>query len=287
MKNAAKAILMAVLLILIGCPSTNVPVLLAATPSTIPTGSPATQLTLVGQNFAAPVSVTWTENSQSVSLPTTLVSSSELLATVPASELTEAGSAQVKATSGTNQTATASLSITISNIAPTLTNMSPAHVIVGAASPTITLTGTNFNSTSTVDWNTTGLPTTFVNSTTLTAIVPTALYTSPGTSSITVVNSGTGGGTTAALTFNIIGVLSITTASLPGGSIGSAYSATLAATGGVTPYNWTITTGSLPTGLTLNSSTGVVSGTPTAAGSASFTVTCTDSTGTMALKKLR
>lgn len=284
-KRMAVIGLMVALLVLVGCPPASVPVLLAVTPSAIPVGAPATQLTLVGQNFSAPASVIWTENSVPLALPTTLVSSTELLATVPASELTTAGSAQVKATSGTNQTATASLSITISNIAPTLTNVSPQHVIVGAPTFTLTLTGTNFNSTSVVDWNTTALPTTLVSATQLTATVPTALYTSAGTSQITVVNTGTGGGTTGAIPFTIVAQLAITTTTLPGGSIGTAYSATLAASGGTTPYTWAVTTGSLPAGLALNSTTGVISGTPTAAGSSTFTVTCTDSTGALAFKK--
>ena len=57
--------------------------------------------------------------------------------------------------------------------------------------------------------------------------------------------------------------LAITTTSLPNGQNGSAYSATLAATGGTTPYTWTLTSGTLPTGLNLNASTGAITGTPT------------------------
>jgi hypothetical protein len=52
---------------------------------------------------------------------------------------------------------------------------------------------------------------------------------------------------------------------------------TLTASGGTTPYNWQLTAGTLPSGLTLNSATGVVSGTPKAAGSATVTFTVTDS----------
>jgi hypothetical protein len=70
--------------------------------------------------------------------------------------------------------------------------------------------------------------------------------------------------------------LVITTASLPNGQIGVAYSQTLAATGGVTPYSWTLAGGSLPSGLSLSTG-GVISGTPTTAGTASFTVQATDS----------
>jgi subtilisin family serine protease len=69
----------------------------------------------------------------------------------------------------------------------------------------------------------------------------------------------------------------ITTTSLPGGTVGTPYSETLQASGGTPPYTWTLDAGALPAGLTLNASTGVVSGTPTTAGTASFTVKVTDS----------
>ncbi len=71
--------------------------------------------------------------------------------------------------------------------------------------------------------------------------------------------------------------LVLTTTSLPSGDVGVAYATTLAATGGVEPYNWSITVGSLPAGLTLNTSTGVISGTPTAGGKDFFTVQVSDS----------
>lgn len=58
--------------------------------------------------------------------------------------------------------------------------------------------------------------------------------------------------------------LSMSTASLPSGTVGVAYSATLQATGGQAPYSWSLT-GTLPAGLALNATTGTISGTPTAA----------------------
>lgn len=82
---------------------------------------------------------------------------------------------------------------------------------------------------------------------------------------------------TQSYTLVVVPTLTITTTSLPAANIGVAYSGTLAATGGVTPYTWSITTGSLPSGLTLNSATGAITGTPTAAGTFTFTVTVTDS----------
>ena len=79
---------------------------------------------------------------------------------------------------------------------------------------------------------------------------------------------------------------SITTASLPAATDGTAYSATLAAAGGTPPYTWSIAGGALPSWASLAASTGVISGTPSGAGTASFTVQVTDSFNATATKGL-
>ncbi|AVS92808.1 Ig domain-containing protein,Calx-beta domain-containing protein [Paracidovorax avenae] len=71
-------------------------------------------------------------------------------------------------------------------------------------------------------------------------------------------------------------VVTISPASLPAATAGTNYSQTLGANGGTAPYTFAVTAGALPAGLGL-SSAGVLSGTPTASGSFSFTVTATDS----------
>ena len=66
---------------------------------------------------------------------------------------------------------------------------------------------------------------------------------------------------------------------LAGGTTASAYAETVTAQGGTSPYSFAVTAGALPTGLSLNSSTGAISGTPAATGTFTFTVTVTDALG--------
>ena len=76
--------------------------------------------------------------------------------------------------------------------------------------------------------------------------------------------------------------LAITATSLPNGVVQSPYSATLQATGGQTPYAWAIQSGQLPAGLAMSASSGTITGTPTAAGSAAFTLSVQDASGARA-----
>lgn len=73
--------------------------------------------------------------------------------------------------------------------------------------------------------------------------------------------------------------LTVTPATLANGFVGTAYNQMLTASGGTAPYTFTVTHGSLPAGLTLDATSGVVTGTPTTAGTSNFTVTGTDNTG--------
>ena len=72
--------------------------------------------------------------------------------------------------------------------------------------------------------------------------------------------------------------VTITTDTLPNGKVGEAYSQTLSADG-TTPITWSVENGDWPTGLSLNKDTGEISGTPTAAGTSTFTVKATNSVG--------
>jgi hypothetical protein len=104
----------------------------------------------------------------------------------------------------------------------------------------------------------------------------------PGTFTITIgAIDALGQGAVFRTQFVVSGnsIISITTSSaLPAGSVGTQYNQTLTASGGLPPYTWTLVSGALPAGVTLTSA-GLISGTPTSAGSLSFAVSVTDSNG--------
>ena len=68
-------------------------------------------------------------------------------------------------------------------------------------------------------------------------------------------------------------------ADLKSGISGAGYTEAITTHGGTSPYTFSISSGALPTGCTLNSTSGIISGTPTVTGSFSFTVSVTDSSG--------
>jgi hypothetical protein len=79
---------------------------------------------------------------------------------------------------------------------------------------------------------------------------------------------------------------SILTTDLSVGVVGTQYTQTMSFTGGTAPYTWAVSSGSLPTGLILNTVTGSISGVPSSAGKTSFTLQVTDATGQVVTKNL-
>jgi hypothetical protein len=73
--------------------------------------------------------------------------------------------------------------------------------------------------------------------------------------------------------------ITLSPSTLANGAVGVAYNQAIVATGGAGPYTYAVTAGSLPAGLVLNPATGALTGTPTSAGPATFTVTATDANG--------
>ena len=213
-------------------------------------------------------------STQNITSQATWTSSSTAVATINASGLAtgvSAGSATITAAlSGV----TGSASLTVQS-PPTLSSISvtPANPTINTgATQQFTATGTYSNGstqniTSQVTWTSSSTAVATINASGL------ATGASAGSTMITAGLSGVTGSTT--LTVQAAS-LAITTTSLPNGTLNVAYSATLAASGGTLPYTWSISVGSLPPGLTLNSSSGAIGGTPTATGSYGFTVQVSD-----------
>lgn len=172
------------------------------------------------------------------------------------------------------QSASATFTLVVDAQPITIVTTSAPNGVVGTAySQTLTATGGSGGFT----WSLTSgtLPTGLLLST---SGVVSGTPTATGTYTFTAqVKDSAGTTASQAFTVSIASPLTITTTSLPDATIGKAYSATLQASGGTAPYTWSIVTGTLPAGLTLDATTGVISGTPTAAGSSTITFKVTDS----------
>ncbi|WP_180979490.1 putative Ig domain-containing protein [Janthinobacterium sp. AD80] len=106
---------------------------------------------------------------------------------------------------------------------------------------------------------------------------PTAGYGGPDSFTYTASN-GVGTSTPATVTITVgVPTVTLTPTTVPAGAVGVAYSQNVTAANGTGPYTYAISAGSLPAGLSLNTATGTLSGTPTAGGVFNFTVRATDS----------
>ena len=100
---------------------------------------------------------------------------------------------------------------------------------------------------------------------------------------VQVTDSATQLSATQALSITVAPAATITPHTLPSGTVNVPYTSTTLTVPGVAISNWAVTAGTLPAGLTLNASTGVISGTPTAAGSSTFTISATPAAVTASL----
>jgi hypothetical protein len=173
--------------------------------------------------------------------------------------------------------------------APSLFSISPNSAPAGSQGFQMTVNGSGFcfqgvEGASTVLWNGSALQTTFVTTNQLIATVPSSLLTLGGTALVTVVNSGGcfPQGSSNSLNFTIQASLVIQPDTLPDATAGRPYSIRFLPNGGLQPYTWQAF--GLPSGFLLDAATGVLSGTPTDAGSIAFSVQLRDATGASVIK---
>ncbi|WP_414157974.1 putative Ig domain-containing protein [Pseudomonas sp. BNK-45] len=183
----------------------------------------------------------------------------------------------ITATDANSATGSQAFSITIGVQAPVANAVSATVAANSSANPiTLNITGGAASSVAVATAASHGTATASGTSITYT---PTAGYSGSDSFTYTATNAGgTSSPATVTLTVSAPSLV-LTPASLGAGTAGSAYSATLSATGGTAPYTYAITSGSLPAGLSLNTASGLISGTPTTSGSSNLSITVTDANG--------
>jgi hypothetical protein len=253
---------------------------LAVTTTALPAGTVGTAYsqTLAASGGTTPY--TWTVTTGTLPAGLTLATNGVLSGT-PTAYGTNTFTVQAK--DALNATATKSLTLGIVPAALQVTTATLPNGTVGAAySQTLAASGGGTPYTWTVTTGTLPAGLTLATNGVLSG-TPTAYGTNTFTVQAKDVLNATA---TKSLTLGIApAALQVTTATLPNGTVGAAYSQTLAASGGGTPYTWSVTTGTLPAGLTLATG-GVLSGTPTASGTSTFTVQAKDALNTTATKSL-
>jgi large repetitive protein len=212
---------------------------------------------------------TWSVSSGSLPAGISLSPDGNLSGTPTA---TGTSSFTVQVTDANGRTAAQATSITVSAGVSTTFAAPPAAAVNSAYSYTLTATGGTTPYTWSVNAGTLPAGIT-LSSVGVLSGTPTTTGSYPFSVNVIDANKGIA---TASITLVVTAALTLTFPSPPSGTIGTAYTDTFTAAGGTTPYTFSISAGTLPAGLTLNASTGVVSGTPTTAGTSSFTVKVTD-----------
>jgi len=176
------------------------PSLAGISPSSAISGGDAFTLTVNGNNFVNGSVVTWNGDTRI----TTFVTSTQLTAQIPATDIALAGSAVVTVSNpGPGGGASSATTFSINNPAPSIGGLSPADAIAGSAAFTITVNGVDFRPGSIVRWNASDRATTFVSSTQLMTQINASDIASVGTANISVMNPAPGGGLSGSLTFSI------------------------------------------------------------------------------------
>ena len=180
------------------------PAITALSPSSALAGGPSFTLTVTGSSFYQGTTVYWGNNA----LPTTFISNTELQAVVDASNIATAGTAQVVVVDPPTlgpSTPQPSATFTINNPVPTVTALTPASAIAGGLGFTLTVTGTNFVPSSTVQWNGSARTTTFISSTSLLATIGAGDIATGGVAHVSVSSPGPGGGSSVPANFSVVG----------------------------------------------------------------------------------
>jgi hypothetical protein len=249
------------------------------------TTQPASQTVTAGQTVTftvaamgtAPLSYQWNRNGTAISGAT---SSTYTTPPTTSSDNGAQFTVLVSNTAGSVTSNPATLTVNASPVAPSITTQPASQTVTAGqtASFSVAATGTAPLS---YQWRRNGVA--ISGATSVSYTTPATAISDSGAQFTALVSNTAGSVTSNAATLAVNPPpVQITTGSLPGGQVQTAYSATLQATGGTAPYSWSLFSGQFPNGLTLSSSSGTISGTPTLAALFSFTIQVHDSVGASA-----
>ena len=248
----------------------------SVSPNNAAAHSPATGISIAGSNLTGTSSVVFTTpGGTPVTLTPSQIQAAQIAATIPAALLSTAGTAQIAVQSATG----------------VLSNQLPFTIRAGIAITTPALTGGTVGTPYSDTLKATGGNAPY-SWTLISGVLPKGLgLASSGTVSGVPTEPGTFGftaqatdasGAVASVLASVVAkptALGITTGTLPYGYVNLEYpKQILEVSGGVAPYTFAVTAGTLPAGLIL--SNGVISGIPTVQGASNFTITATDATAT-------
>jgi 6-phosphogluconolactonase (cycloisomerase 2 family) len=179
-----------------------IPTITSITPSTGFVGESPFTLMVTGTNFLPTSLITFGPNART----TTFISSTQLSAVIDANSLASAGTVEVYVSNpapGGGVSNFVNFNIATSNPVPSISSITPASAATAGAAFTLTAYGSNFLSTSTLNFGGTPEPTTIISTSELTASIPASAIATTGTASVTVTSPGPGGGPSNALNFTV------------------------------------------------------------------------------------
>jgi hypothetical protein len=184
-------------------PSNPAPAIVSLSPNSASVGVNAFIVTITGYNFMASSAVLWNGSARTA----TYTSSTQLQAQITSADIANSGSAQLSITNpapggGSSGAAKFVISPT-SNAAPTLLSLNPLSVNAGSPDLILTVNGSNFLPTSTIEWNGTVVLTNYLSDEHLEAQIPASDLAAPGVAAIVVLNPAPGGGFSTPLPFAI------------------------------------------------------------------------------------
>ena len=251
------------------------PAISSISPTFMTAGGPAFTLTVTGSNFVSGSKVRWNGSDR----VTTFVSATQLRATVLAADVATAGTVPVTVFNPDGSLSN-TMSFEVRSPQPTITDISPSWGTAGGPSFTLVVDGSNFISGSKVRWKGSDRTTTFVSGTELQASISAADIASAGTAGVTVYTPAPGGGTSNAINFDILPVLSSVTVN-PATVVGGASSTGTVRLSGPAPAGGAL--------VSLSSNNSPVASVPASvtvaagASSATFTITTSAVSGSTAV----